>query len=104
MCTGIDASSRIFAMIREAMRSENAVGFGSVKFRTGRRNLMLRPRGNGIIATVMRHEVEIHGDAEYFANLPDMDLSLRELGHLIHFVKQRVSSSELAFSPLVAPA
>lgn len=52
---------------------------------------MLLPRGKGMIATVLRHEVEMRAEAEYFANLPDVDPFSGELDHLIYFVKHRVS-------------
>src|SRR5262245_48426875 len=90
-------------MIREVIRAQNVIGFGSVKFRTGRRSLMLRPRGKGMIATVLRHEVEFRDEAEYFANLPDVGLSLGELDHLIHFVEQRTSDPCSTDSGILAP-
>jgi DNA end-binding protein Ku len=67
-------SGEAFAVIREAMTRQGLVGIGRVVINRRERLLMLSPRGKGMLATTVRYPYEVRQDADYFNDIPDVDL------------------------------
>ena len=59
-----------FAVIREAMRTENLVGLARVVLYRRERILMLQPRGKGVMATALRYRSEVRAEKSYFSEIP----------------------------------
>jgi DNA end-binding protein Ku len=69
-----------FAVIRDAMAQKKVAGIGRVVLNRRERMLMLQPRGKGILATTLRYPYEVRKDAEYFADISDIELPDEMLG------------------------
>lgn len=63
-----------FAVIRDALRSEEMVGLARVVLFRRERILMLQPRDQGIVATSLHFVNEVHASAGYFDEIPDLTL------------------------------
>jgi DNA end-binding protein Ku len=75
-----------FAVIREAMRDEDMVALGRVVLSKRERIIALEPHGKGLLATTLRYAYEVRGEADYFSDIPDLELpaEMRELArHII---------------------
>src|SRR5215468_6330343 len=69
-----------FAVIRDAMAAKEVVGVGRIVLARRERMLMLAPRGKGILATSLRYPYEVRQDAEYFADIADVNLPDEMMG------------------------
>lgn len=69
-----------FAVIRDAMVRKAVVGIGRVMLNRRERMVMLEPRDKGILATTLRFPYEVRKDAEYFADISDVELPDEMLG------------------------
>jgi DNA end-binding protein Ku len=69
-----------FAVIRDAMARKDVVGIGRVMLNRRERMVMLEPRGKGILATTLRFPYEVRKDAEYFADISEIELPDEMLG------------------------
>jgi DNA end-binding protein Ku len=61
-----------FAVIREAMREKGLVGLARVVLYRRERLLMLQPRGEGIMAMLLRYRNEVRDETNYFDDIPDI--------------------------------
>ncbi len=65
-----EVSVEAFAVIREAMRSQDLVGLARVVLYRRERILMLQPRGEGIAGTLLRYRNEVRDERDYFDDIP----------------------------------
>ncbi len=63
-----------FAVIREAMKRKNMVGFGRAVISRRERIVMLEPFDKGLMATTLRYAYEVRNAAEYFDDIPSVKL------------------------------
>src|SRR4029079_11335656 len=68
--TGLEA----FAVIRDAMRAEERVGLARVVLARRERPIMVPPLGKGLCGTTLRYAHEVRSEADYFADIPDIEL------------------------------
>jgi DNA end-binding protein Ku len=80
-----------FAVIREAMRAEGLVGLARVVLYRRERLLMLQPRGEGIVGTLLRYKNEVRDEADYFDDIPDVKVpkDMRDLA--VHILKTKTA-------------
>jgi DNA end-binding protein Ku len=75
-----------FAVIRDAMRSENKVGLARVVLFRRERLMMLEPRGKGIVAASLRYANEVHAAEAYFDEIPETELPKEMLELAKHII------------------
>jgi DNA end-binding protein Ku len=79
-----------FAVIRDAMRGKEMVGMGRVVLSNRERPIMIEPMGNGLRGVTLRYAHEVRSEAEYFADIPDIELPdemLRVAEHILETKK-----------------
>jgi DNA end-binding protein Ku len=84
-----------FAVIREAMAEEKVVGIAKVVLARRERVVMLEPRERGIVATTLRYAGEVRNAADYFDDIPDIEVpaEMRDLA------KHIIGTKEAKFDP-----
>lgn len=83
-----------FAVIRDAMRSEEMVGLARVVLFRRERILMLEPRDKGIVATSLRYANEVHAASSYFDEIPDSELPKQMLDLAKHIIDKMTGKFE----------
>jgi DNA end-binding protein Ku len=78
-----------FAVIREAMRTEDVVGLARVVMYRRERLLMLSPRDKVIMATVLRYNAEVRKEKDYVGDLPSIKMTPDMLDLAAHIVHTR---------------
>jgi DNA end-binding protein Ku len=78
-----------FAVIREAMKTEDLVGLARVVLYRRERILMLQPRGKGLMATALRYRSEVRDEKEYFSDIPDVKVSPDMLDLAVHILESK---------------
>src|SRR3954454_24798997 len=73
-----------FAVIREAMRTEGLAGIARVVMYRRERLVMLQPRGDGIVGTLLRYKTEVRDEHEYFDDIPDTKVPKDMLELAVH--------------------
>jgi DNA end-binding protein Ku len=68
---GVDA----FAVIREAMRGKGMAALGRVVLARREHPIILEPFKKGVLAMTLRYPYEVRNDADYFEDIPDVQLS-----------------------------
>ena len=69
-----EVGQEAFIVIREAMRDKKMVGIGRVVLYRRERILMLEPFDKGLLATSLRYSYEVRDAAEYFEDIPSVNL------------------------------
>jgi DNA end-binding protein Ku len=75
-----------YAVIRDAMRREGMVGMGRVVLAKRERAIIIEPLGDGLQGITLRYAHEVRNEAEYFVDIPKLDLPeelLRLAEHII---------------------
>ncbi len=83
-----------FAVIRDALRSEEMVGLARVVLFRRERILMLQPRDKGIVATSLHFTNEVHASATYFDEIPDLNLPKQMLDLAKHIIDKMTGKFE----------
>jgi DNA end-binding protein Ku len=68
---GVDA----FAVIREAMRGKGMAALGRIVLARREHPIILEPFKKGVLAMTLRYPYEVRNDADYFEDIPDVQLS-----------------------------
>jgi len=92
-----DVGREAYAVIRDAMREMELVGLARVVLYRRERILMLEPREQGIVATLLRYKSEVRDWNDYFDDIPDTKapkdmLALAE--HILQSKKARFDPSK----------
>jgi DNA end-binding protein Ku len=80
-----------FAVIREAMRSENMAALGRVVLAKRERVIMLQPWGKGLTGTTLRYPYEIRDAKEYFDDIPNVSLDPDMLKLAEHILRSKAT-------------
>jgi DNA end-binding protein Ku len=83
-----------FAVIRDAMRAEKMVGLARVVLFRRERIVMLEPRGKGITVTSLHYANEVHQAANYFDEIPDLELPKPMLELATHIIDKMTGKFE----------
>ncbi len=84
-----EVGAEAFAVIREAMRESGLVGIARVVLYRREHPVLLRPRGKGILATVLRFRPEVRRESKYFAQIPDIKVSKDMLDLALHILQSK---------------
>lgn len=89
------AAAEIFALVREGMLEARAAALArTVLFRRLRR-LLVRPYGQGLVATTLSFDYEVRSAAEAFAEVPE----LRIEGEMLDLAKHIIATKQGSFDP-----
>jgi DNA end-binding protein Ku len=83
-----------FAVIRDAMRAEKMVGLARVVLFRRERVVMLEPRDKGISAFTLHYANEVHQAANYFDEIPALDLPKQMLELATHIIDKMTGKFE----------
>jgi DNA end-binding protein Ku len=83
-----------FAVIRDAMRAEKMVGLARVVLFRRERIVMLEPRDKGIAVTSLHYANEVHQAANYFDEIPNLDLPKQMLELATHIIDKMTGRFE----------
>jgi Ku protein len=75
-----------FAVIGDAMAGKDVVAMGHIVLSNRERPIILEPLGLGLRGTTLRYAHEIRREAEYFADIPQMELPAQMVslaGHIV---------------------
>lgn len=87
-----------FAVIRDAMRSENVVGISRLVFGQRERAVMLEPRDDGIVLWTLRYGDEVRPAEEYFSNI-----RAQPEGGFAPLMKQLIKQQTKKWLPITDP-
>src|SRR5262245_16975326 len=83
-----------FAVIRDAMRAEKMVGLARVVLFRRERIVMLEPRDKGITVTSLHYANEVHQAANYFEEIPDLELPKQMMELATHIIDKMTGKFE----------
>lgn len=87
-----------FAVIRDAMRSENVLGISRLVFGQRERAVMLEPRDEGIVLWTLRYGDEVRPEEDYFSNI-----KAKPEGGLAPLMQQLIKQQTKTWSPITDP-
>jgi DNA end-binding protein Ku len=84
-----------FVLLREGMRDANVAAIArSVLFRR-LRTLLIRPHGDGMIATTLNFDYEVRSSEEAFEELPDLKIE----GEMLELAEHIIATKQGSFDP-----
>jgi DNA end-binding protein Ku len=86
-----------YAVIRDAMAGKDVVGMGRVILSNRERPIIVEPMGLGFRGMTLRYAHEIRSEAEYFADIPELDLPREMLGVAEHIVAAMMANFDPAY-------
>lgn len=90
--TGLEA----FAVICAAMRSQEMVGLARVVLARRERPIMIAPLGPGLCGTTLRYAHEVRSEAEYFADIPEIELPEEMVEVAAHIIRAKAADFDPA--------
>src|SRR5262245_12343344 len=81
-----------FAVIRDAMAGKEVVALGHIILSNRERSIILEPVGLGLRGMTLRYAHEIREEAEYFADIPQMELPPQMLSLAEHIVERKLAN------------
>jgi DNA end-binding protein Ku len=86
-----------YAVIRDAMRGKEVMGIGYVTLSSRKRPIALEPLENGIRGITLRHIEDMRSPAEYFIDIPELQLPPEMLELAEHIVGTKARDFNPAF-------
>jgi non-homologous end joining protein Ku len=86
-----------YAVIRDAMAGKDVVGMGRVILSNRERPIIVEPMGLGLRGMTLRYAHEIRSEAEYFSDIPVLDLPKEMLGVAEHIVAAMMATFDPAY-------
>ena len=78
-----------FSVIRDAMRDKKMVGLARVVLTRREHVVMLEPFEKGLLATTLRYQYEVRNHAEYFDDIPNLNLPAEMKKLAAHIVETK---------------
>lgn len=78
-----------FALIREGMKAENVAALAETVLFRRVRTVLIRPEGEGLIATTLNYNYEVRSAEEAFSEIPDRKLKSEMLELAEHIIKTK---------------
>lgn len=86
-----------FAVIREAMKSQNKIALGQLVLRGKERQVALEVRGQGLIAYTLRAHDEVRDAEDYFDDIPDVKADK----DMVEIASRIIGQKDAAFDPTI---
>jgi len=84
-----------FALIREGMRKKNVAALARTVLFRRCRTVLVRPHGDGLIATTLNFDYEVRSAEEAFDDVPDLKLS----GEMLDLAEHIIGTKRGSFDP-----
>ncbi|MEZ2128914.1 MULTISPECIES: Ku protein [unclassified Sinorhizobium] len=84
-----------FALIREGMKKKNVVAIAQTVLFRRVRTVLIRPEGNGLIATTLNFDYEVRSAEEAFGDVPKMKIK----GEMLDLAKHIINTKVGEFDP-----
>jgi DNA end-binding protein Ku len=78
-----------FALIREGMKSKNVAALAQTVLFRRVRTVLIRPHGDGLIATTLNYDYEVRSAEQTFADVPDIKVKGEMLDLAEHIIKTK---------------
>ena len=85
-----------FALIRDGLRAEKVAALAEAVLFRRVRLLLIRPYGDGLVATTLNFDYEVRGSDEIFADIPRLDIKGEMLELAEHIIKTKSGSFDPA--------
>ncbi len=85
-----------FSVIREAMAAQGVAGLGRAVISRRERLLVMEPRGNGILATLLHYNYEVRDDKAYFDSIPDIKIPAEMLDLAKHIIQTKLGHFDIS--------
>jgi non-homologous end joining protein Ku len=86
-----------YVVIRDAMRVEGMVGMGRVVLSNRERPIVVEPTGNGLRGITLRYAHEVRSEADYFDEIPKLELPEDLLDLAKHILKTKTGDFDPAW-------
>jgi non-homologous end joining protein Ku len=86
-----------YAVIRDAMRGKEMVGMGRVILAKRERPIIVEPLGKGLRGMTLRYAHEVRSEAEYFSDIPEIELPDEMLRIAQHILETKTADFNPAF-------
>jgi len=86
-----------FAVVRDAMGESGMIALGHVILSNRRRPIAIEAYGKGLRGFLLRHLHEVRSEAEYFSDIPDMELPREMLTLAKHILKTKSGDFDPSF-------
>jgi DNA end-binding protein Ku len=84
-----------FALIRDGLAKAKSAAFAQTVLFRRVRNLLIRPHGNGLIATTLNFDYEVRSAKEAFADMSDLKIE----GEMLDLAKHIINTKAGTFDP-----
>ncbi len=85
-----------FALIRDGMRAEKVAALAEAVLFRRVRLLLIRPHGDGLVATTLNFDYEVRGADEIFADIPALEIKGEMLELAEHIIETKAGSFDPA--------
>lgn len=89
------AAEEAFALIREGMRATKTAALAQTVLFRRVRTLLIRPAGEGLIATTLNFDYEVRSAEEAFADVPDIKIA----GEMLQLAEHIIATKAGRFDP-----
>jgi Ku protein len=86
-----------YAVIRDAMRGKDVVGMGRVVLAKRERPIIIEPLGEGLSGMTLRYSHELRNAAEYFDEIPKLELPAEMLRIAEHILQTKTADFDPAY-------
>jgi Ku protein len=92
-----EVGQEAYAVIRDAMRREGMVGMGRVTLAKRERPIIIEALGDGLRGITLRYAHEVRSEAEYFADIPKLELPDEILRLAKHIIDTKTADFNVAW-------
>jgi len=84
-----------FALIREGMKRSNVAALAETVLFRRVRTVLIRPEGQGLVATTLNYDYEVRSSEEAFSEIPDVKLK----GEMLELAEHIINTKKGRFDP-----
>lgn len=84
-----------FALIREGMKKSNVAALAETVLFRRMRTVLIRPEGQGLVATTLNYDYEVRSAEEAFSDVPDVKLK----GEMLELAEHIINTKKGRFDP-----
>jgi DNA end-binding protein Ku len=92
-----EVGQEAYAVIRDAMRRQGMVGMGRVTLAKRERPMIIEALGDGFRGITLRYAHEVRSEAEYFADIPKLELPDEILRLAKHIIDTKTADFDVAW-------
>jgi DNA end-binding protein Ku len=85
-------ASETFALIREGMKGRNSVALARTVIFRRMRSILIRPQGDGLIATTLNFDYAVRSAKDAFSDVPDIKIDDEMLELAEHIIKKKAGT------------